>query len=168
MLDNIDRLNRWFFKMVSWLCVALISLVIIEVVLRLPPLRYSHAWLGELQWQLFALIFLFGSPHALFKERHVRVDLFYERFSPRDKAWVNLVGSLLFLLPWCAMLIWFCTAFAYQAWLVGERSSDAVLISYVPIKIALPIAIALLLLQGIATTSRAWMVIRSHPKTSGE
>ncbi|MEL6803633.1 MAG: hypothetical protein AAFO91_07625, partial [Bacteroidota bacterium] len=69
---------------------------------------------------------------------------------------------------WCAMLIWFCTAFAYQAWLVGERSSDAVLISYVPIKIALPIAIALLLLQGIATTVRAWMVIRSHPKTSGE
>ncbi|MEM8584999.1 MAG: TRAP transporter small permease subunit [Bacteroidota bacterium] len=167
MLHKIDRLNRWVFQWVSCLCIVLIFLVVLEVLLRLPPLRYSHAWLGEIQWQVFALIFLFGSPYALLQGRHVRVDLFYERFSPRDKAWVDLVGSLLFLLPWCAMLIWFCTAFAYQAWLVGERSSDAVLISYVPIKIALPLAILLLFLQGLAMAGSAWSTIREESKNSG-
>ncbi|MEM6395061.1 MAG: TRAP transporter small permease subunit [Bacteroidota bacterium] len=162
MLSQINKLNKLVFQAVSWLCVALIAAIIVEVLLRLPPLRYSHAWMGEIQWQLFALIFLFGSPYALKQGRHVRVDLFYERFGARNKAWVDLIGSLLFLLPWCAMLIWFCTGFAYQAWLVGERSSDAVLISYVPIKVALPLAILLLFLQACAEAVKAWQTLRSH------
>ena len=156
MVAFIDRLNAWIGRTVSWLTAVLVILVVSEVLLR-AFFNYGQAWMRELQWQLFALVFLLGAPYALQQNRHVRVDLFYERFSPKQRAQVNFVGSLLFLIPWCVVLIWFGSQFAYEAYLLGEGSADVGgLPTMVPIKVALPLAFVLLLLQAIAQMLRAW------------
>lgn len=160
MLNFINRLNAWIGKSVSWLTAVLVVLVVSEVLLR-AFLNYGQAWMRELQWQLFALVFLLGAPYALQQNRHVRVDLFYERFSARQRAQVNLVGSLVFLIPWCLVLIWFGSQFAYEAYLLGEASADVGgLPTMVPIKVALPLAALLLFLQAVAQVILAWRALK--------
>lgn len=84
----------------------------------------SAAWVGELEWHLFAIIFLLGAGYTFKHDQHVRVDLFYQNFSKKRKAWVNLVGTIIFLIPWCVMII--LTSFRYTrtSFEYLERSQD--------------------------------------------
>lgn len=115
----------------------------------------------ELEWHFFALIFLFASGYTLKTNKHVRVDLFYEKFSVKQRAWINLIGSLLFLIPWCVVIIYFSCSYAYSSWLINETSPDpgGLPARYI-IKFCIPLGISLLLLQGISETLKSIRLLR--------
>ena len=147
---GIETVVAWLGRAAGYLNVLLIILVVVDVLLRWT-FSLTAAWVIELEWHLFSLIFLLGIPYALQQDRHVRVDLFYERFSPRDKCTVNIVGTLFFLLPWAAVLLITSWQYAAEAWSAGEGSPNPNGIPYFfPIKAVVPFAAALLFLQGLA------------------
>ncbi|MCB0633732.1 MAG: TRAP transporter small permease subunit [Lewinella sp.] len=161
----IDRINEKVGRMVSWLTTALVVLVMADVIFRYL-FNTSKAWTIELEWHLFALIFLFGAGYAMKHDRHVRVDLFYTRFSARDKALVNFIGGLIFLIPWCTLVIYSAWRYAMESFRIREMSPDpGGLPAIYFIKFAIVIGIFLLLLQGIAEVLRAYLTLR---KTSSE
>ncbi len=161
LLSWIDRLNALAGGLASSLTALLVLLVVIDVLTRYL-LSDSAAWVMELEWHLFALIFLLGSGYAFQHNRHVRVDLFYGRFSPRDKALVDFVGALVFLLPWSALLVYVGTNYAYESYIIDEGSPEANgLSNRWMIKFAIPIGATLLFLQGLASLLRAWSSYRT-------
>ena len=123
--NAINTITRTVGKAASWLTGALVLLVCGDVIYR-RILQDSRAWVGELEWHFFALIFLLASAYALQKDRHVRVDLFYANFSARDKAWVNLIGGILFLIPWCVLITYVSIGFAAQSFHDMEGSPQPV------------------------------------------
>lgn len=152
----IEATVAWLGRAAGLLNLLLIGLVVTDVLLRWF-FSLTAAWVIELEWHLFSLIFLLGIPYALQQDRHVRVDLFYERFSARDKRSVNLVGTLLFLVPWAAILCYTSLIYAAEAWRAGEGSPNPNGIPYFfPIKAVVPLAAALLLLQGLASVWQSY------------
>jgi len=106
----------------------------------------------ELEWHLFALVFLIGAGYAFKHDRHVRVDLFYAKFTPKDRALVNLIGGLIFLVPWCILIIYVSYDYAHVSFLIRETSPDpgGLPARYI-IKFAITVGVSLLLLQGISS-----------------
>ena len=157
LTKSLEDLVRLIGVGASYLNVLLIGIIIVDVFLR-ATFSLTSAWVIELEWHLFAIIFLLGIPYALQKDRHVRVDLFFEKFSPRDKALVNLVGGIVFLLPWSLVLLYTGWQFALEAWTSGEGSPNPNGIpTFFPIKAVVPLAAALLFIQGLVNTFRAYL-----------
>ncbi len=156
VVSAIESVVAWIGKAAGYLNLLLILVIVVDVTLR-ALFDQTAAWVGELSWHLFAIIFLLGIPYALQQDRHVRVDLFYERFSPEHQRLVNIVGALIFLLPWAIVLLITGWNFAAEAWASGEGSPNPNgITSFFPIKAMIPFAAALLLLQGIASCVRAY------------
>lgn len=109
----------------------------------------SNAWL-EIQWYLFAGMVLLGGPYTLKLNEHVRVDLVYGMVSERTRLWIDIVGGVLFLLPFCLILIYFTWPWFVDSWRIDEMSSNAGGLVRWPVKLVLPVGFALMALQGIS------------------
>lgn len=145
----IDEINERVGRAVAWLNVALILLVCLDVFARYL-LNKSNPWVTELEWHFFSVIFLLGAGYAWKHDRHVRVDLFYARFSPMEKAMVNALGAILFLLPWSLLMLRVSFRYALTSFRIRETSPDpGGLPAFYPIKFAICIGVTLLALQGI-------------------
>lgn len=157
---NISRLNDRIGAATAWLTAVLVLLVGVDVVYR-RVLQDTQTWIMEMEWHLFALIFLLGAGFAFRHDKHVRVDLFYSKFSAKDKAWVNLIGGLLFLLPWCVALMVFAWEFAADAFRIRESSPDpGGLPARYLIKFSIVLGAFFLFLQGIASVAEAILHLR--------
>lgn len=144
---------------VAWLTSVLVLVVCYDVFTRYV-LQNSLVAVQELEWHLFALIFLLGAGYSLKHDKHVRVDVFYSRFSPRAQAWVNLVGSVLFLIPFCVLVVWSSQNFVGNAFRFGETSPDpGGLPARWVLKAAIPVGFVFLLLQGMALACRSFLCI---------
>jgi TRAP-type mannitol/chloroaromatic compound transport system permease small subunit len=110
----IDALNRFIGKLASFLCIALILLVVQQVISRYA-FKSSSIAMTELEWHIFGVIFLFSMGWTLEKEGHVRVDIIYGMFSKKVKALVNIFGVLFFLMPICGLVIYFGIEFSMDA-----------------------------------------------------
>ncbi len=156
---KIDRLNDIVGKSVSWLSLVLVLLIVIDVFLRYI-LKFSIPATFELEWHLFAAIFLLASGWTLKNDQHVRVDLFYQSFSEKGKSWVNLVGSIVLLIPFCVVGFTESLDFVINSWNVNETSPDpgGLPARYI-IKSCIPIGFFLIGLQGIAITLKSLQVI---------
>lgn len=116
-----------------------------------------------MEWHLFALIFLLGAAYTLKTENHVRVDVFYSKLSERGKAWVNLFGTLLFLIPFCLMLIYASKNFVINSFNIGETSPDpGGLPGRYILKSIIPIAFFLLLIQSISLMFKSILTIAAR------
>ncbi|MEJ0068327.1 MAG: TRAP transporter small permease subunit [Pseudomonadota bacterium] len=132
-----------------------------------PCLRYgydtsSNAWL-EVQWYMFAVIVMLGASYTLQRNEHVRVDLFYMTLSRRGQLWVDILGTLIFLLPTCAILAWLSWPFFAQSFAVLEDSPNAGGLPRWPIKIVLPLGFALIALQGVSELIKRVAFLRGMP-----
>ncbi|MFK7806817.1 MAG: TRAP transporter small permease subunit [Saprospiraceae bacterium] len=157
----IEKTNETIGRAVSWLTTLLVLLVCFDVIRRWL-INDTEAWIMELEWHLFALVFLFGAAYTLKHDKHVRVDLFYANFSKREKAWVNLIGSVCFLIPWCILIITMSWDYAYESWIIREGSPDpGGLPARYLIKFAIPIGVSLLLGQGLAELAKAILTLRN-------
>ena len=119
----------------------------------------------ELEWHLFALIFLLSAAYTLKEDKHVRVDLFYDRFSARDKAWVNIIGTIFLLVPWCLVLLWVSFDYAYGSWMIREGSPDpgGLPARYV-IKFGIGLAFVLLLIQALMLAAKSYWTLKNRDR----
>ncbi len=157
----LNRITDIAGKIASWLTVVLVVLVGFDIAVRYL-MRQTAVWVNELEWHLFALIFLLGAAQTLRQDRHVRVDLFYTHYRPRDQRTVNLLGHLLFLLPWCLLLLFTSIPYGYEAYLDDERSPNpGGLPYYFIIKWGISLGFFLLLLQGISQLVQLFQQNRS-------
>ncbi|NJN67604.1 MAG: TRAP transporter small permease subunit [Chloroflexaceae bacterium] len=106
--------------------------------------------LVETQWYLYDLVFLLGAAYTLKHDGHVRVDVFSGRFTPRRKALVNLLGTVLFLIPFCLFIGLSSWSFVWSSWSILEQSPDPSGLPRYPIKTMIIVGALLLLLQGVA------------------
>lgn len=155
----INWVNERVGRGVSWLTTILVMLVCFDVITRYL-MNDTQTWIMEMEWHLFALIFLFGAGYAFKHDRHVRVDLFYTRFSARNQALVNLFGGILFLIPWSLLILYAAFKYALVSYQIGETSPDpgGLPARYI-IKFSIVLGMFFLLLQGIASVIDAAMIL---------
>lgn len=165
LVGAIDALNERVGRAVSWLNFVLVLVVCVAVAVRYL-LNEDKAFIMELEWHLFSLVFLFGAGYTLKHDRHVRVDLFYSRFSARDQALVNLVGTLFLFIPWCLMLIVTSWHYALESFRLMEGSPDPGGLPFrFVIKFAITVGAFLLLLQGCSLALSSWQQYRTAAET---
>ncbi len=166
MTGFIDNLNELIGKLVSWLNPLLVLLITLNVILRYF-FSHSSAWMKELEWHLFSVLFLLGAGYTLKNDQHVRVDIFYQRFGPRTKALVNLVGTLIFLLPGSLLVIWTSYYFVEMAWKFSESSPNpnGLGMRYL-LKAVLPLGFLLIIIQGFSLLVTSWKQLLAKKSNS--
>ena len=144
-----DTLTERVGRLVIWLVLVATLISAGNALARYALGESSNAWL-EIQWYLFGGMFLLAAGYTLKHNGHVRIDIFYNRLSPRGQAWIDLAGGLLFLLPMAVLLAWLAWPMFFEAWLTQEHSPDAGGLVRWPVKLLLPLGFGLLALQGVA------------------
>lgn len=162
----IDALNDRVGIVLRGVALLLIALGVINVVGRYLGARLgmqlSSNALLEGQIQAFAIIFLLGSAYLLRHDGHIRVDILQTRFSRRLRAWVDLLGTLLALIPFCGVMIAYGIDYVGLAWSRLEVSPNPGGLPLYPIKTVLLIGFTLLLLQGVSQAIKAAATLREH------
>lgn len=157
-----EAINEWLGRMVSWLSLCMVLVTFTVVVLRYA-FDLGWIWLQESVTFMHAALFLVGAAYTLKHQGHVRVDIFYRRFSPRVRAWVDLLGSLLLLLPVCLFILASSWDYVVQSWALHEGSREAGGLDGVYLLKSLILGMAVLLvLQGLAMVIRALLQLTSH------
>lgn len=159
LADRIDRLNGAIGRGAAWL-----ALFIVLVQFAVVVLRYAFGagsiWLQESILYAHAAMFMLAAGWVLQTGAHVRVDIFYTDASPRQKAIIDLLGTVLLLLPFAAILIWFSVPYVARSFAILERSREASGVPFVYLlKSLIPIFAVLLALQGFAQAIRAAHVL---------
>jgi TRAP-type mannitol/chloroaromatic compound transport system permease small subunit len=165
-IQIIDKMNEKIGAAVSWLIIVLVLVTCYDVIVRYV-FRESSVAFQELEWHLFAVIFLIGAAYTLKTDDHVRVDIFYSRFSKERKALIDFVGSILFLIPFTLMVIYSSKDFVSNSFLIGETSPDAggLPARYI-VKAFIPFSFFLLLLQGIALSFKSFLNLKTKNNLS--
>ncbi|MBT8129986.1 MAG: TRAP transporter small permease subunit [Gammaproteobacteria bacterium] len=161
LIDSFERFIDWSGRTVSWLTLLMVIVTFIIVVLRYV---FDIGWIAlqESVTYMHAMVFLVGASWTLQKEAHVRVDIFYSRFSPRTKAWVDLGGSLLMLLPVMVFVAWISWAYVLDSWGVFEGSREAGGLPAVFLLKSLILVMAvMLILQALVQIARSVQTLRN-------
>lgn len=155
----IDKLNGWIGQGVSWVTTGMVAVVFIDVVMRYA-FNTSYVFVQELEWHLFGFVFLIGAGYTLLNDGHVRVDIIYQRLDSKGKAWINLLGTLLFLIPGCFMIIETSLGWVGKSFSILEGSPDpgGIPLRFI-IKSCIPVGFTLLLLQGISLGINSLLII---------
>jgi len=158
----LDRCSDWVGRAASWLTLLMVVVTFIIVVMRYV-FDAGMIWLQESVTWMHAAVFMMGAAYALLHEEHVRVDIFYRKMTLRQRAWVDILGVLLLLLPICLFLAYAAFDFALASWSVRESSREPGGLPYplVPvlksIVVAMPVAVAL---QGVSLLLHSFARIR--------
>lgn len=160
----IDALSDWIGVALRGVALLLIALGVINVIGRYLGARLgmqlSSNALLEGQIQAFAIIFLLGSAYLLRHNGHIRVDILQTRFTPRLRAWVDLLGTMLALIPFCGVMILYGIDYVSVAWSRLEVSPNPGGLPLYPIKTVLLVGFALLLVQGVSQAIKAVATLR--------
>ena len=159
-IDWIDRLSIGVGRIVAWLTLIMVAGTFLIVLLRYL-FDAGFIWMQESVTWMHAAVFMLGAAWALRSGDHVRVDVFYKNMASRNQGWVDLLGTLLFLLPMCGYIFFESLPYVQQSWEIGERSREA---SGLPglflLKTLIPLTALLLALQGVSDLVRAARRIR--------
>ena len=145
----IDRMNLRIGRAMSWLILATVLISAGNAIMRKAFQLSSNAFL-EIQWTLFAAVFLLAAGYTLLKNEHVRIDILSSRRSPRVQAWIDIIGGLLFLLPLCALVLYHAWPFFLTSFSAQEWSNNPGGLMLWPAKLMIPLGFSLLGLQGLA------------------
>lgn len=159
VIGTIDALNESIGRAVSWLTLIMVLVTFLIVVLRYV---FNLGWIAlqeSVVW-MYALVFLLGAAYTLKHDAHVRVDIIYQRCSRTTRAWIDLFGTLLLLLPVCGLVLWSSWEYVTNSWAMGEGSREAGgLPGLYVLKSAILLMGLLLLLQGVSMGLRSVMTI---------
>lgn len=157
-----DAVNARAGRAAAWLVLAMTAVVFAMIVLS-AAFRLGWVWMRELVTYMHGVLFMAAAGYTLLRGDHVRIDVFYAKFSPRGRAWVEILGFALLMAPVCLLIIWTAIPYVWESWRVLERSDEA---SGVPalflLKTFLLIFPALMLLQGLSLALRAVLVLRGE------
>ncbi len=167
MYSHIERFITLISKALAWTNLVLVAVIITQVILR-KVFSNGQIALEELQWHLYATAVMFGVAYAQISNLHVRVDLFYHKFSERTKAWVDLFGLLFLAIPFVLIVILHAYDFAYESWRVNESSASPSGLPYRwLIKSVIPLSFSLLLLSMVARILRSLETIFTGESSKG-
>jgi len=158
-LWGVDRLSTWIGKAFAWLVVVLTALITWEVFSRYA-LNKPHAWVLDAQIMLYGTLFMTAGAYTLSKNGHVRGDVLYGFFQPRTQATVDLVLYIVFFLPGIVALTWAGWSYANESLAIREQTFSAEPLPLYPFKYVIPLAGAVLLLQGIVEIARCVICLR--------
>jgi TRAP-type mannitol/chloroaromatic compound transport system permease small subunit len=159
MLLAVDRFSTWVGQACAWTVVALTALITAEVFSRYV-LNTPHAWVLDLQIMLYGTLFMSAGAYTLSKNGHVRGDVLYGFFRPRTQATLDLILYILFFLPGIFALTWAGWTFANESLAIREQTFNADPLPVYPFKFVIPVAGAVLLLQGVVEIVRCVLCIR--------
>ena len=149
-----------------WIWVVLMAVVVVNVTMR-HLFGQGRVELEELQWHMNSVGFLLAIAYAYQSDSHIRIDLVSQRLSTRLRAWIELYGTLILLLPFVIMILWFSVPFVTQSFAVGEVSQSPGGLPYRwLIKAMLPIGMVLLLLGMASRTLRVWAFLGEEESVS--
>jgi TRAP-type mannitol/chloroaromatic compound transport system permease small subunit len=145
----IDLINEKIGNVCNFLVLAACMVSAGNAMIRYAFGFSSNGWL-ELQWYMFAILVMFGASYTFKRNEHVRVEIFYLFLTERGQLWLDLIGTLFFLIPSCLLLAYLSWPFFLQAYAVGEVSSNAGGLIRWPIKFVIPAGFVMLALQGMS------------------
>lgn len=164
--QRIDALIRRIGEATSWVWVALVAVITVNVVLRYV-FGQGRIEFEELQWHVYAVGFLIGLSYCYEADDHVRIDVLHEGFNPRLKAWIEFIGILVFLLPFLAVILIYAVPFIAYSFSINEVSeAPGGLPLRWAIKAFLFIGVALLLLSTAARLLRVTVLLFRTPKAA--
>lgn len=146
---SIDRLSEWVGRWVSWLVLAAVLISAVNAIVRKAFNSSSNAYL-EIQWYLFAAVFLLAAGYTMLRQEHVKIDVVLGHFSKRTQIKVEIFGILAFLFPFCWAVVKLSMPLVIQAYNSGEMSSNAGGLIRWPVYALLPAGFVLLALQGLS------------------
>ncbi|MEI3851944.1 MULTISPECIES: TRAP transporter small permease subunit [Ensifer] len=145
----IDTITEFIGKSVSWLILAAVLVSAGNAVIRKIFNMSSNAWL-EAQWYLFGAAFMFAAAYTLSQNEHIRIDVVYGQFSRRVQHWIDLLGHLLFLMPFVLLVLYYLFPYVKMSYISGEVSSSAGGLIIWPAKAILLVGFLLLAFQGVS------------------
>ena len=162
----IDRLTDATYRAVRWLVLVMIVLGAFNALARYAT-KYTGVAMSsnaalDVQWYLFAMVFLLGAAYGMRHGVHVRVDVVHERLSVRTRAWIELVGTMVLAIPFCVMMLITAWPAVRNSWAIREGSPDPGGLARYPIKTVLLLGFALLLLQAFMHVARQIAVLRGR------
>lgn len=155
----IDRFNEIVGKAMGWLILLAILISATNAVVRKVFSTSSNAWL-EAQWYLFGAAFLLASAYTLKQNEHIRIDIVYGIWSRRTQHWIDLFGHVVFLMPFCLLMIYYLTPWVASSYRSGEVSTNAGGLTIWPAKGLLLVGFVLLALQGLSEIIKKIAVMR--------
>ena len=160
LLHTADEISTWVGKAFSWLIVALMLLVVAEVFKRYA-LNAPTAWVFDASNMLYGTLFMMGGAYTLAQDGHVRGDFLYGSFKPRTQAGIDLALYVLFFLPGIAALTWSGWTYFQDSLAIHEQTFNADPLPVYPFKLMIPLAGALVLMQGISEIIRCLVCLKT-------
>jgi TRAP-type mannitol/chloroaromatic compound transport system permease small subunit len=155
--DAVDRLTESFGQWLKWLVLFSSVISAFNALMRYTIHYSSNAWL-EIQWYMFGAMFLLAAGYALKHEEHVRVDVFFSKMTPKQQAWLDVFGGILFLMPMAVIIAWLSIPMVVNSIKIWEHSSDPGGLLRWPIKIMIPLGFVCLAIQGVAEIIKKYAV----------
>lgn len=145
----VDALNKRIGHVVYWLVLVAVLVSAGNAVVRYALDMSSNFWL-ELQWYLFAAIFLLCAGYTLLRNEHIRIDIVTSQFSKRVQTWIDILGGVFFLLPVTLIIMWLAWPVFLDAYVRHETSVNSTIMLRWPVKLLIPVGFFLLALQGVS------------------
>ena len=154
--NAVDPVITWIGNAVSWIWIVLLAVIVINVFMRYA-LGEGRIEFEEIQWHLYSIGFMIGLGYAVVHDAHIRVDIVHERLSPLTRAWIDLYGILLFVLPFTALMLIYAVPFIADSFATSETSPSPGGLPYRwLIKSMLFVGFALLGLAAVSRLTRLW------------
>ncbi|SFU77517.1 TRAP-type mannitol/chloroaromatic compound transport system, small permease component [Polaromonas sp. YR568] len=160
ILHTADHISTWVGKAAAWLIVVLMLVVCAEVFKRYA-LNAPTAWIFDVNNMLYGTLFMLGGAYTLAHDGHVRGDFFYGSMKPRTQAWLDLVLYIVFFLPGIVALTWAGWTYFNESLAMHEQTFNATPIPLYPFKFVIPVAGAIVLMQGLSEILRCVVCIRT-------
>ncbi len=166
LISALDGVTEWTGRAVSWLTPVMVLTTCAVVILRYF-LGISSIALQESVTYMHAAVFMLGAAYALKHHNQVRVDIFYRRFRPQSRAWVDALGALVFLLPLAVFIGWISRDFVLSAWQIRETSADSGGLRLVYwLKTLIPLLALTLVIQALAEVLRQLLILMGYSPDS--
>ena len=157
----VDGLNERIGRVMYWLVLVAVIVSAGNAISRKVLNISSNAYL-ELQWYLFSALFLFCAGYTLLRNEHVRIDVVAGRFSARTQAWIDIFGTVFFLLPMAVLFIYLSWPIFIRTYVQGEISTNAGGLLIWPARFMVPVGFALLTLQGLSELIKRVAFLTGH------
>jgi TRAP-type mannitol/chloroaromatic compound transport system permease small subunit len=155
----IDVMNKWIGWLASWAMFLACLISAVNAMSRYTISRSSNFWL-EIQWYFFGAMFMLGASYVLARNEHVRVDLIYGMLGHRKRLWLDIICTLLFLIPACLVLGYLTFGMFWESFITNEQSTNAAGLAVWPALLMFPLGFALLFVQAVSELIKRFEALR--------
>jgi TRAP-type mannitol/chloroaromatic compound transport system permease small subunit len=161
----VDRLSEWIGKAFAWLIPILIGELVYDTIARYI-FNAPTTWSYDISYMLYGAAFMGGAAYTLLRDEHVRIEVIYEKVSPKSRAIIDAICYVVFFFPSMGALLYFGTEFTIKSWRMLETSGESMWSPPIyPFKTVIPITILFLTLQGIVQFLRCLIAIKEGGKS---